>query len=207
MTDKKDVFINPSYNVNWAGDLNLLSEGGIIDASKILVSGFPSPFEMKVSLRPAGVVADIKRRLDLIKAEIQQSDYDSWILTNKGWISLAEPIGFGLVKDDETPYALIDFFHCSEDDLQKKVEEIIDTRRLSDPLVKTMVAAIEKSARYGCYYLMDSLPGTKTINYYVSSGEQPKEPGTPTVRGNGRQKLVDNGKRQWPEAKRRKGHR
>lgn len=30
---------------------------------------------------------------------------------------------------------------------------------------------------------------------------------TPTVRTNGRQKLVDNGKRQWPEAKRRKGHR
>lgn len=29
----------------------------------------------------------------------------------------------------------------------------------------------------------------------------------PTVRTNGRQKLVDNGKRQWPEAKRRKGHR
>ncbi|QBZ70684.1 hypothetical protein pETSU_103 [Edwardsiella phage pEt-SU] len=30
---------------------------------------------------------------------------------------------------------------------------------------------------------------------------------TPTVSTNGRQKIIDNGKRQWPEAKRRKGHR
>ncbi|QYN79932.1 hypothetical protein PQD71_gp039 [Kosakonia phage Kc263] len=36
--------------------------------------------------------------------------------------------------------------------------------------------------------------------------EQPKEV-TPTVRTNGRQKIIDNGKCQWPAAKQRKGHR
>ncbi len=36
--------------------------------------------------------------------------------------------------------------------------------------------------------------------------EEPKDV-VPTVKGNGRQQIVDNGKRQWPGVKTRKGHR
>lgn len=44
------------------------------------------------------------------------------------------------------------------------------------------------------------------VGYSRTFEEQPKEV-TPTVRGNSRQKLIDNGKRSWPAAKQRKGHR
>lgn len=43
--------------------------------------------------------------------------------------------------------------------------------------------------------------------YGVSYRGFPEKEVTPTVRTNGRQKLVDNGKRTWPGAKQRKGHR
>lgn len=46
------------------------------------------------------------------------------------------------------------------------------------------------------------------ISYGVSLRTlEEKEPNQPTVRTNGRQKIIDNGKRQWPAAKTRKGHR
>lgn len=43
--------------------------------------------------------------------------------------------------------------------------------------------------------------------YGVSYRGFPEKEVAPTVSTNGRQKLVDNGKRQWPGAKQRKGHR
>lgn len=47
-----------------------------------------------------------------------------------------------------------------------------------------------------------------SVSYGVSLRSfEEREPNQPTVRTNGRQKIIDNGKRQWPEAKRRKGHR
>lgn len=203
MTHNKDVIVfKPPCITDYQGD--------IPDDGKILSTGLPSPFNMKVSYNPVAIVADIKRRLDLIKEEIKQSDYDSWILNNKGWLLLSEPIGFGLVKADEVPYTLIDFIHCSEDDLQKKVEEIIDNCHSPHPNGKTMFAAVEEAARYGCYHLMDSLPActgeAKTFNYRVNF-YQPRKEMPPTVRGNSRQKIIDNGKHKWPEVKRKKGHR
>lgn len=47
-----------------------------------------------------------------------------------------------------------------------------------------------------------------TVSYGVSLRSfEEREPNQPTVRTNGRQKIIDNGKRQWPAAKTRKGHR
>lgn len=47
-----------------------------------------------------------------------------------------------------------------------------------------------------------------SVSYGVSLRSfEEREPNQPTVRTNSRQKIVDNGKRQWPAAKTRKGHR
>ena len=47
-----------------------------------------------------------------------------------------------------------------------------------------------------------------SVSYGVSLRSfEEREPNQPTVRTNGRQKIIDNGKRQWPAAKTRKGHR
>lgn len=51
--------------------------------------------------------------------------------------------------------------------------------------------------------------GAHTFQYgasFIDYEHQPKEV-TSTVRTNGRQKIMDNGKHQWPSAKQRKGHR
>lgn len=56
---------------------------------------------------------------------------------------------------------------------------------------------------HGGLYLPDPLSTVKEFLHYANETNHIPE----TVRGNSRQKLIDNGKATWPAAKTRKGHR